>query len=200
MKNIVSILAASLLMLTATSAFAQSIGEGSKTFKVSSAKSSISFLSEAPAEKIKGTANGAVSGEVTINLANVAETTGKVIVPVKSMKTGNKLRDRHMTGKDWLNGKKHPNISFTIESLTETKLEGKAVTAVAVGKININGVAAPAKANVLLKVNAAKGIFKVEIKKMVVKLADHKVAGKKGVVGDKVGSSIEIKGVVYGKG
>lgn len=200
MKNIVSILAASLLVLSATSAFAQSVGDGSKTFKVDAAKSKIAFLSEAPAEKIKGTANGALSGEVTINLANVSETTGKIILPVKSMATGNKLRDRHMKGKDWLNGKKNPNITFTIESLTGTKLEGKAVTGTAVGKININGVSAPAKANVVLKVAAAKGIFKVEIKKMVIKLADHKVAGKKGVVGDKVGTTIEISGVVYGKG
>lgn len=199
MKNIVSILAASLFVLSASSAFAQSVGDGSMTFKIEASKSKIKFLSEAPGEKIKGTGNGALKGEISINLANVAETTGKIILPVKTMATGNKLRDRHMQGKDWLNAKKNPNITFTIEAIKGGKLEGKAVSGVAVGKININGVSAAAEANVVLKVAAAKGIFKVEIKKMVVKLADHKVAGKKGVVGDKVGSTIEISGVVYGK-
>ena len=199
MKSMLTVAAASLVMFSVSSASAQSLGEGSKTFAIDSTKSTIKFDSEAPAERIQGTANGKINGKVTINLANVAETTGSISFPVESMKTGNKLRDRHMAGKDWLNGKKNPNITFTLTGIEGGKSDGKAVTGVAVGKVNINGKDADAKADIELKYAASKGLFKVEIKSFVVKLADHDVAGKKGVVGNKVGETIEITGLIYGK-
>jgi polyisoprenoid-binding protein YceI len=199
MKSMLTVAAASLVMFSVSSASAQSIGEGSKTFGINASKSAIKFVSNAPAEKIQGTANGKISGEVTINLADVKETTGKISFPVDSMETGNKLRDRHMKGKDWLNAKKNPNVTFTLTGISDATVAGGAVTGVAVGKVNVNGKDADAKATIEMKYLAEKGLFKVEIKDFKVKLANHDVAGKKGVVGNKVGETIEITGVIYGK-
>lgn len=199
MKSMLTVAAASLVMFTTASAFAQSIGEGEKTFAVNSSKSTIKFVSEAPAEKIQGTANGKISGSVTLNLANLAESKGKISFPVDSMESGNKLRDRHMKGKDWLNAKKHPNITFTLESIADGQADGASATGVAVGKVSVNGVEAPARAQIELKYLAEKGLFKVKITSLQVRLANHNVEGKRGVVGNKVGETIEITGLVYGK-
>ena len=151
MKSMLTVAAASLVMFTAGSAFAQSIGDGEKTFAVNASKSAIKFVSEAPAEKIQGTANGKISGSVTLNLSNLAESKGTISFPVGSMETGNKLRDRHMKGKDWLNAKANPNITFTLESIADGVADGAGAKGIAVGKINVNGVEAPAKAEIELK-------------------------------------------------
>ncbi len=199
MKSMLTVAAASLVMFSVSSASAQSLGEGSKSFGINSGKSALKFVSNATAEKIQGTANGKINGTVTINLADVSKSEGKIMFPVDSMETGNKLRDRHMKGKDWLNAKKNPNITFTLTGITGVKVEGISAKGIAVGKVNVNGKDADAKAQIELKYAADKGLLKVEIKSFQVKLANHDVAGKKGVVGNKVGETIEISGVIYGK-
>lgn len=203
-QQIISSAALSAMILcVASTAFAQDLEvlSGEAKMKVATKKSNIKFTSEAPAEKIEGTVESGIKGEFVINADDVKKTKGAISLPVEQMNTGNKLRDKHMHGKDWLNAKKHPAITFTVESLDKVEMgksDGKkqAFKAVAVGKVNINGVDAPAKAGV--KITAlASGKMKIEIEKFTVKLADHKVAGKKGVVGNKVGESIEIEGLIY---
>lgn len=184
----------SILAIT-SSAFAEG------NFVVNKAKSQITFISEAPAEKIVGTAKN-VSG--TIKLGTDYKTaSGSISLPVASMNTGNGLRDRHIKSKQWLNAKKNPNITFTIDSLekaTSTTAGAKTtVKGIAVGKITVNGVAKAAKANIVLTIlkKESKTIAKVAVT-FKVKLKDHKIAGKRGVVGNKVGKVIDIKGTLYG--
>ncbi len=204
-KQLLTSAALTTLMLSISSmAFAQDVSvlEGTKTVKVNSKKSNIKFVSEAVAEKIEGTVESDISGTFTMNMDNVAETKGSISLPVKQMKTGNKLRDKHMRGKDWLNAKKNPNITFTIEGLENVEVsaqDGKkqSFKGHATGKINVNGVDSPAKAKVTVTLLDS-GLVKISINKLTVKLADHKVAGKKGTIGNKVGESIEITGLVYG--
>jgi hypothetical protein len=204
-KQLITSAVLTTLMLSVSSmAFAQNVDvlSGSKTVAVNSKKSNIKIVSEAPSEKIEGTVESGISGSFTMNMDNVAETTGSIALPVKEINTGNKLRDKHMRGKDWLNAKKNPNITFTIESLKDVKMsekEGKkqSFKGLAVGKVNINGTDAPAQANVTVTALEG-GKVKIAIDKFTVKLEDHKIAGKKGTIGNKVGETIEITGLVYG--
>lgn len=169
--------------------------------ELDASRSKISFVSTAPAEKIVGTAED-VSGTVKLNLEKL-DGTGKLSFPVEKMNTGNKLRDKHLVGKDWLNAKANPTITFELTSITDTKdvkREGTQVefTGTANGNVTVNGVSAPSKAEVKVKLDTAKNIARIE-PTFKVKLADHKVEGKKGVVGDKVGETIDITGVLYAK-
>ena len=171
------------------------------TMTVDAGKSSVSFISEAPAEKIQGTGKK-LSGSIKLSLGDAPTAAGTITLPVESMETGNKLRDRHMRGGDWLNAKKNPNITFTVASLKDAKAakdgDKTVVTGTAVGKVSVNGVEVDKEAPVTITALPGKGIVKVETK-LSVALADHKVEGKKGVVGAKVGKTIEIKGLIYGK-
>ena len=191
-------------LLIASVAMAQDLEvlSGSKEVAVDAKKSSIKFVSEAPAEKIEGTVESGISGSFKLNADDVSKTSGTIALPVEEMSTGNKLRDKHMRGKDWLNAKDNANITFTIDGLDDVKMGKKegdkqSFDALAKGKVNINGTNAPASAKVTVTALGS-GSVKVEIKQLVVKLADHKVEGKKGVVGDKVGETIEITGLIYG--
>lgn len=204
-KQLITSAVLTTLMLSISSmAFAQNVDvlTGSKTVTVNSKKSNIKIESEAPAEKIQGTIEKGIAGTFTMNMDNVAETTGSISLPVKEINTGNKLRDKHLRGKDWLNAKKNPNITFTIESLKDVKVsakEGKkqSFKGIAAGKININGTDAPAEAKVTVTALAG-GKVKISIDTFVVKLKDHKIAGKKGTIGNKVGKTIDIAGIIYG--
>lgn len=197
LKNLSFALTALCVLMFAAPSFAQ---EHKLNFEKNE-KSQMKFDSTAPAEKIIGVIKD-VTGEVKVNLEDASKTTGKVMFPVASMNTGNDLRDRHMAGEEWLNAKANPNIIFTITSMEDAKVksEGDKVTIVglAVGTVNVNGVDAPNKAKVTITILKSKKIVKVD-PALSVKLADHKIAGKKGVVGSKVGETVTISGTLYGK-
>ena len=198
--------ALSLLALLSAPALAQDLPglDGVKTLSIDAKKSSIKFVSDAPAEKIVGTAKG-LSGDLKLNLDDISKTSGKLMFPVKSMNTGNDLRDEHLHGKDWLNAEAHPNIVFTVKGLEGAKVTdaGKAVSisAVALGTVNVNGVDAPAKAPVEIKILKEAGgdghTVKVE-PTLNVELEKFKIKGKRGTIGSKVAKSVAITGTVYG--
>lgn len=203
-KHNLSILSVFAISAFAGSAFAEDVpgADGVKDVTFGGGKSYIKFVSTAPAEVIKGTSPD-IKGQVKFNMDALEETTGELSVEVKTLDTGNKMRDRHLAGKDWLNAKKNPKITFTIEGLknikqTEATKKKTVYTATTVGKITVNGVAKATEAPVTITIGAGGGKIKVE-PKFIVKLADHNVAGKKGAVGDKVGEKIDIEGLVYGK-
>jgi polyisoprenoid-binding protein YceI len=82
-------------------------------------KGNASFTSEAPLEKIEGTATS--SGTLQVDLEDFTAIRGEINVPVSSMETGNKTRDEHLRGSDWLDASKCPNVSFKIESVEVKK-------------------------------------------------------------------------------
>lgn len=172
-----------------------------QTLTINKGKSKVSFVSEAPAEKIVGVAKG-VEGTVKIG-EDYKSASGTVSVPVKSMNTGNDTRDDHMRSAKWLNAKANPNISFVITGLdganVKTTGDKTVVKATAVGSINVNGVSKPTKAPVVITTlkKGDKTIAKIQLA-FNVKLADHKVSGTEGVVGNKVGKLIAVKGTLYG--
>lgn len=167
------------------------------TLNVDTKRSELKFVSDAPKERFIGKVEG-VKGTVEFDAGAIEKTTAKISFPVSKMNTGNKLRDKHMVGSDWLNAKENPEITLVVKGLKDVKEDTggktKGYTATVVGDITINGVTKPAKATVQIAV--ASGTIRVQ-PTMQVKLADHNVEGKKGVVGDKVGETVDIEGVIY---
>jgi polyisoprenoid-binding protein YceI len=86
-------------------------------------KQSITFTSDAPAERMVGiVAFGAGSEHM-----GTAETDGKgggsfsFRVPVASLTTGNKSRDEHMVSANWLDGAKHPEVTFVSKKVERVR-------------------------------------------------------------------------------
>ena len=177
---------------------------GALTFSVDRSRSTCTFLSDAPAEKIRGTAKG-VSGEFIIaDAANPAGTTGKISVPVASMETGNGMRDSHLRGPDWLNGGSFPILTYVIQNASDIKVtgnDGKTVRAAgkANGSFGMNGKTKDIVAGVDLAYSADKNLLKVT-SKFTVSLKDFGVKGKAGTVGKTVGETIAVECTVYASG
>lgn len=189
MKHIRIALAAAALLAFAAPALA-----APQTLNV---KGQAKWVSEAPVEKIVGTADG--TGVLTVDLADPSTIRGTITMPVASMKSGNDQRDDHLKGSDWLEADKHPTIDFAIGSVKVVEgPKGDAVKEAKVevtGKFTLHGVTTDLTAPATLKWKGDK--VKIETA-FVVKLADYKVAGKQGVVGDKVGETIEVSVVLKG--
>ncbi len=173
---------------------------GKLTFAVNAEKSEFKFASDAPAERIRGTAKG-ISGGFTVADATKPETTsGQITVPVAKMQTGNPIRDGHLQGPDWLNTKVNPNVSFDIDKvdIRSAKAEGDKGTAegTAHGSFTLNGVAKKLSFPVQISYLTASGALKVTTK-FKVSLKDYNIKGKAGLVGSKVGEVIDVDATLY---
>ncbi|MBK7033959.1 MAG: YceI family protein [Ignavibacteria bacterium] len=212
MRNIIASVA---ILLTAAGVLAAGTGipgaqGGSKKYTLNNAvgNNGIEFVSNAPMEKITGTANG-VSGSFMLDASNLEATTGRIEVPVTSMKTANLKRDDHMYSPMWLDAGAHPTITFDVKSLKDVKVETKdgksVVTATAVGTFTVHGIAKPSTATVSIKYLAesaetkkrASGNLIMIDANFTVALADHKITGKEGIVGKSVGESIVIQAKLF---
>jgi polyisoprenoid-binding protein YceI len=204
-----------LLAFTVQSAYSTGFNNGisgKKTVVLNNKVSDnqIKFYSKAPAEDIEGAANG-ITGSFTIDPSNIEATTGSFTVEVKSMKTGIDMRDKHMYGADWLGADKNPQITYNVTKITDVQTvssdKGKAVVkGNAVGTFTLNGVTKELKAPVTITYvpesdatrKKASGDFVMVQADFKVVLKDFNVAGKKGIVGSKVGEYIDIKANLYG--
>ncbi len=195
MKCLTPLLVAAALFV-ASPASAQ-IFDGDGTVEVSVAGDFV-WLSDAPVEKIQGTAKGA-KGKISTLATDISKTTGTVSVPVENMETGNGLRDKHLKGSDWLDAKAHPEIVFTITGLDDVKTEVKGDVKIATGKaqgtIKIHGKEKAISVPITAKVKGDK--VKVSMK-FEVALADFAIEGSRGAVGKKVGETISIEGTLTG--
>jgi len=155
------------------------------------------FTSDAPLERILGTADG--GGEIKLDPANPAGVTGKLTMPVKSMKTGNDMRDDHLRSADWLDAEKCPVITLEIGSDTvkSQKTEGDVSEAVldVTGVFGLHCKTAPLTAPVTLKWKGDK--LKADAK-FQIKLGDFDVKGREGIVGSKVGTTIDVEVALKG--
>jgi len=167
---------------------------GALTYAVDSGRSQFKFLSTAPMERIPGTADG-ISGEIKVaDAANPGSTSGRIVVPVAKMRTGNDMRDKHLQSAEWLNAAAHPNITFDIESVRITKVDGAKASGTARGRFTVNGKGVAKEVPIELTVAASSikvnAVFKVSLK-------DHDVKGKEGTVGSKVGETIDVDATLY---
>lgn len=113
-----------------------------RTFRIQRGGGSrVQWVSDAPLERITGV-NSAVSGELTVDPANLAATRGRVDVAVASMRTGIDLRDEHLRGPDWLDAGSHPNATLEITGVEgATALTGEGVQRVTIrGRFTLHGV------------------------------------------------------------
>lgn len=212
MKQMVGLVAAGTLVATslfAGTGFSGATG-GAKKYSLNNnvGKNSIAFLSDAPMEKINGTADG-VSGSFTLDPANLEATKGTIEVKVKSMTTVNSKRDDHMYSDVWLGADKYPTITYEIQSLKDIKVttqDGRSTAmATAVGTFTMHGVTKPLTATVTLtylpesaetKKRATGNLVMVNTQ-FNVALKDYKVEGKSGVVGSAVGETIQVSASLY---
>ena len=167
---------------------------------IDSERSTLSWTSDAPQERIVGTAEE-IEGAVSWDVNNLEATSGAIQFPVSSMKSGNRLRDRHLRGRDWLNARANPDIIYTIERLevVSRSQEGDRidVEVKVFGKVTINGVESSNEATANLAI--LPGTNRVRIQTTLeVTLRDHEISGRRGSIGSEVGESIEIEATLYG--
>ena len=111
-------------------------------------KSKATFVSDAPLETMTGKSSK-VSGSLSMDPANIRNTTGSFKAPVVSLRTGNDLRDEHLQGDGWLDAKKNPNIHFEITEVILGKKDspelksGKDRKVQVKGKFTAHGVSQP---------------------------------------------------------
>lgn len=191
----------------ATPAHAQLAGApaGAKTAKLNDKirANQVEWLSDAPMEKIKGTAAG-VQGSFTIDPAKLDAISGSASFAVADMKSGNATRDRHLKGKEWLDAEAFPRVTFSFDGAKVIKVEGDKASLEVRGTMELHGVKQAMTVPVTVTWKAASADtarvpgdwVKIDTK-FEVKLADYKIKGKEGVVGDKVGTSIAISATLY---
>lgn len=197
------------VLASSATAFAQvaATKAGAQTVKLNDKirKNVFEWLSAAPMETIKGSAPG-VTGTINVDPADLNKTTGSLSVPVSGMKTGNPIRDGHLQSADWLDAKKFPNITYKIDKVSGCRAKDAKATCKVMGGLTIHGVTkrVGTDAEITWKKGNAKTARKapgdwVKIKlDFTIALADYKVAGKQGVVGNKVGKTIKVFATLYG--
>lgn len=160
-------------------------------------KGSFKFVSDAPLEKIPGTAKGA-TGAITFDPADLSKTTGSVSVAVSSIDTGSPSRDEHVQGESWLDGAKNPMLTFTVKSVEGSgSQDGEiyAATGKVIGEFTLRGITKPLTAKFKLKMKGARA--KVELR-FKVALSDYDIKGREGIIGKKVAEHIKLSGRLVG--
>lgn len=124
---------ASLMALTASPASAQ------RAFHVASG-SRIQFVSDAPLERTTGTSS-TVTGDLTVDPANLASARGTIRVPISSIRTGDDLRDEHLRSDDWLDAASFPDATFEITSIegASSLTPGEVVSVTLHGRFSVHG-------------------------------------------------------------
>jgi polyisoprenoid-binding protein YceI len=134
MKNTIILLAAaSALAATAT---AQEIAFDLKDPK---GVNNIVFKLDAPLESISGTTNG-ISGTISADPAEPEDIKGKIIEDAKMLTVPTPKMKEHMLGAEWLDTAKHPEITFEIKEVLNSKKDGNSGTADVKGIFTLKGV------------------------------------------------------------
>ena len=129
-----SAILASILLASAAFAAPQSFD-----FKDPKGVNSASFKVDAPLESVSGSANG-ISGTVTFDPANPADTKGKITVTTASMTVPNPMMNGHLHGEMWLEATKYPEITFEAKEVKNAKTTDNVTTADVSGTFTLKGV------------------------------------------------------------
>ena len=204
----------SLVMVGSTSArvgFGLPV-EGSRTVVISDrvGQNQVRFVSSAPLEEIYGTASD-VTGRFTFDPADLSGLAGVVRVKVLSMETGIDRRDEHLFSRGWLDAKTHPEILFEIKGLKDmapaSAADGRSVLkGTAVGAFTLHGVTkdleAAFEATYIRESEAtarrAPGDLLMVKSSFRIALKDYDISGVRGLVGSKVGKTIDVDVSLFG--
>lgn len=168
-------------------------------------KNQFTWVSDAPLEKINGTAEG-ISGTLTLDPKNVAGIRGTISAQVATMKTGNGTRDGHLRSDQWLDAAKYPTISFTVTSVKDVSITGASATGTAIGNFTMHGITKSVAVPFTLKYieesaktrERAPGDLVMLTAQFSISLKDFNVAGSRGTIGSKVGETIVVKAQLFG--
>ncbi len=169
----------------------------------------LTFVSNAPLEKIEGSASG-IAGGFMIDPANLEATAGTITVTTSSMQTGMSKRDGHMLSEEWLDAEHHPSITYVVRelrniSVVQTDGAKATIKATAVGEFTMHGVTKSMEASVTITYVRASDATKARASGDLVMLdarftvpwSDFGVKGRKSF-NDKVSQSIEIHASLFG--
>ncbi len=180
---------------------------GAKTVKLSDkvGKNQFTWNSDAPLEKIQGTADG-VTGTLTLDPTNVATIRGTISTQVATFKSGNNMRDEHIRGASWLDAAQFPTITFAITSVSNVTVAGNKATGKATGNFTMHGVTKQLTVPFTLTYidesavsrKRAPGDLISITAEFNVSLKDYNVAGSRGTIGSKVGEMISVKAQLFG--
>ena len=180
---------------------------GTKTVKLSDkvGKNQFTWNSDAPMEKIQGTAEG-VTGTLTLDTSNVATIRGTISTQVGTFKSGNDMRDEHIRSATWLDAAKFPTITFAITSVSNVTVKGNKATGKATGNFTMHGVSKQLTIPFTLTYidesavsrKRAPGDLVSITADFNVALKEYNVAGSRGTIGSKVGESILVKAQLFG--
>ena len=196
--------------VAATGAQAQRLAvsaSGAKTVTLSDKVGDNQFIwsSDAPLEDIRGTAEG-VSGTLRIDPSNPASISGTISAKVSTMKSGNGTRDQHLRSSQWLDAKKHDDITFKISSIKNVSVSGNKMSGTAVGTFTLHGVSKTMSVPFTLTYidasaatrKRAPGDLVMITASFDVRLADFNVQGAKDLVGSKVAETIQVEAKLFG--
>ena len=134
MKLHIALLATAALALPATAE------ETTFDFKDPKGVNNIVFKLDAPLESISGTASG-ISGTIEADPAEPEDIEGKIVVDAKTLMVSNSVMQEHMLGEEWIDAAKHPEITFEIkEVLNSKKTSDTSGTADVKGVFTLKGV------------------------------------------------------------
>lgn len=114
-------------------------GEVAFDFKDPKGVNNIVFKLDAPLESISGTTNG-ISGIIMADPAEPEDIKGKIVVDAKSLTVPNPMMQEHMLGSEWIDAAKHPEITFEIKEVLNSKKDGNSGTADVKGVFALKGV------------------------------------------------------------
>ncbi|RYG33216.1 YceI family protein [bacterium] len=100
---------------------------------------SVQWLMDSPLEPIAGKASE-ISGTVVYDEEHPEKSTGKVVIQAKSMEAPVALMTQHMHGKDWLDVKTYPTMSFTVKKVQKGETLAGSTAGVITGDFKLHGV------------------------------------------------------------
>ncbi len=170
------------------------------------ARNTISFTSRAPLEDIIGTTHQ-IAGYVVFDPKNPTKGgRGHFNVSTASLMTGIPLRDQHLRGKEWLDAEQYPVISLRIESVKGVKVvketpSYKTYELNLVGSFSLHGktkrIEIPARMTYLPESEQTRqkmpGDLLAGRAGFDVSLKEFGITGVEGVVGSKVGETINVE-------
>lgn len=166
-----SLLALSLLAIPVV-AYAQA-----RTFTVGSG-SRVAFTSSAPLETISGTSSS-LRGSLSVNPASLSSASGRIEVPVRSLRTGLDLRDEHLHGDGWLDAGRYPNAVFELDSVegATALVPNQEARVTVVGRFTLHGQTRTVRAETRVKLVTGDGPDSLRIRsRFNVSLPDYGVS------------------------
>lgn len=203
MKSFTRIILAIVMAGTITTAAGAQVKNATISDKVG--KNQSTWTSDAPLEKIKGTAGGG-AGRISVDWNDLTKMRGNISFQTSTMTTGNAMRDEHLASSSWLDATKYPTISFNIVSVSGVAKTGNKATGTVTGKFTLHGVTKTLTAPFTMKyipqspatLKRAPGDLINIAASFNVKLKDFNVTGTKGLVGNKVGETIQVAVNLFG--